>query len=290
MQYLIGKTSRLGNRETNQDRLAALEHEGIVLLVVADGLGGKKGGALAAQTMVDTANSLFTAAQLPIKDVNRFLTEIMVTAHHSIKSVGAAQQPPLTPGTTGVLCLIQEGVAWWAHVGDSRLYLFRDSLPLYRTQDHSYVEQLYQDGRISLDNIQGHPMRNYVTRCLGLTENDPEVTLSSEVHMQTGDILLLCTDGLWEPVDDAQIGILIVNGRLNDALNLLAERAEQVSYPASDNITGLAFQLMSVKLSGKTAEAEKRDPHKSADPLDSAIGEIERAIKQYESEMDDGNT
>ena len=133
-------------------------------------------------------------------------------------------------------------------------------------------------------------MRNYVTRCLGLTENDPEVTLSSEVHMQTGDILLLCTDGLWEPVDDAQIGILIVNGRLNDALNLLAERAEQVSYPASDNITGLAFQLMSVKLSGKTAEAEKRDPHKSADPLDSAIGEIERAIKQYESEMDDGNT
>ncbi len=290
MQYLIGKTSRLGNRETNQDRLAVLEHEGTVLLIVADGLGGKKGGELAAQALVDTANTLFTASTLPIQDVNQFLTQIMVTAHHNIKDIGAAQSPPLTPGTTGVLCLIQEGVAWWAHVGDSRLYLFRDGLPLYRTQDHSYVEQLYQDGQISLDNLQGHPMRNYVTRCLGLTVNDPEVTLSNEVHMKTGDILLLCTDGLWDPVDDAQIGMLIVNGRLKDALNTLAERAEQVSYPASDNITALAFQLMSLRLSSKTAEAEKNAAHKSTDPLDSAIGEIERAIKQYEGEMDDGNT
>jgi serine/threonine protein phosphatase PrpC len=290
MQYLIGRTSRLGNRESNQDRLAALEQEGTVLLVVADGLGGKKGGALAAQTLVDTASGLFTASSLPIQDPNQFLTNIMVTAHHNIKNVGAAQEPPLTPGTTAVLCLIQEGVAWWAHVGDSRLYLFRDGLPLYRTQDHSYVEQLYQEGQISLDNLQGHPMRNYVTRCLGLTENDPEVTLSNEVHMKTGDILLLCTDGLWDPVDDAQLGMIIVNGRLKDALNLLAERAEQVSYPNSDNITGLAFQLMSLRLSGKTVEAEKSGAHKPTDPLDSAIGEIERAIKQYEGEMDNDDT
>lgn len=290
MQYIIGKTSRLGNRESNQDRLAALEREGIVLLVVADGLGGKKGGALAAQVVIDTAEKIFNSTTLPVTQVDRFLTDILVTAHHNIKQVGAEQNPPLTPGTTGVLCLIQEGVAWWAHVGDSRLYLFRDSLPLYRTKDHSYVEQLYQEGQITLDNLQGHPMRNYVTRCLGLTESDPEVTLSNEVQMKPGDILLLCSDGLWDPVDDAQIGILIVNGRLSDALDLLAERAEQVSYPASDNITGLAFQLMSVKLTGKTAEAEKKDPHKTADPLDSAIGEIERAIKQYGEEMDPDDT
>lgn len=290
MQYLIGRTSRLGNRESNQDRLAALEHEGVVLLVVADGLGGKKGGALAAQTLIDTANKIFTASKLPLTNVDAFLTDILITAHHNIKQVGAEQDPPLTPGTTGVLCLIQEGAAHWAHVGDSRLYLFRDGLPIYRTQDHSYVEQLYQEGQISLDNLQGHPMRNYVTRCLGLTENDPEVTLSNEVQMKTGDILLLCTDGLWDPVDDAQMGAIIVNGRLNDALNQLAERAEQVSYPASDNITALAFQLMSVRLSGKTVEAEKNDPQKAADPLDNAIGEIERAIKQYGEEMDDSDT
>ena len=290
MQYIIGKTSRLGNRTSNQDRLLALEHDGNVLLVVADGLGGKKGGALAAQTMIDTAKKIFNSTTLPVAHVDNFLTEILVRAHHNIKQVGAEQNPPLTPGTTGVVCLIQEGVAWWAHVGDSRLYLFRDGLPLYRTKDHSYVEQLYQEGQISLDNLQGHPMRNYVTRCLGLTENDPEVTLSNKVEMKAGDILLLCSDGLWDPVDDAQLGALIVNGRLGDALDLLAERAEQVSYPASDNITGLAFQLMSVKLSGKTAEAEKNDPHKPVDPLDSAIGEIERAIKQYGNEMDPEDT
>lgn len=290
MQYLIGRTSRLGNRETNQDRLAALEHDGVVLLVVADGLGGKKGGELAAQTLVDTASKIFTASTFPVADADRLLTDILVSAHHKIKQVGAEQEPPLTPGTTGVLCLIQEGVAHWAHVGDSRLYLFRNGLPLYRTQDHSYVEKLYQDGQISLDHVQGHPMRNYVTRCLGLTENEPEVTLSNEVQMKTGDILLLCTDGLWDPVDDAQLGAIIVNGRLSEALNQLAERAEQVSYPTSDNITGLAFQLMSLKLSGKTAEAEKNEPHKAFDPLDSAISEIEHAIKQYGEEMDNGDT
>ena len=152
MQYLIARTSRLGNRETNQDRLAALEHDGVVLLVIADGLGGKKGGELAAQMLVDTANKIFTASTFPITDTDRFLTEILVTAHHKIKQVGAEQEPPLTPGTTGVLCLIQEGVAHWAHVGDSRLYLFRGGLPLYRTQDHSYVEKLYQEGQISLDH------------------------------------------------------------------------------------------------------------------------------------------
>lgn len=290
MQYIIGKTSRLGNRESNQDRLVVLEHDGVVLLVVADGLGGKKGGALAAQTLTDTASAIFTASSLPVKDPGQFLSNILVSAHHNIKKTGAEQDPPLTPGTTGVLCLIQEGMANWAHVGDSRLYLFRDGLPLYRTQDHSYVEQLYQEGQISLDHVQGHPMRNYVTRCLGLTDGDPEVTLSKDIQMQTGDILLLCSDGLWDPIDDAQLGAIIVKGRLNDALNQLAERAEQVSYPASDNITGLAFQLMSVKLSGKTVEAEKMVPHKAADPLDSAIGEIERALKQYGDEMDNGNT
>ncbi|MFO7604640.1 MAG: protein phosphatase 2C domain-containing protein [Gammaproteobacteria bacterium] len=290
MQYLISRTSRLGNRETNQDRLVALEHEGAVLLVVADGLGGKKGGALAAQSLIDTATDIFTATRLPVTQSGALLTEILVAAHHNIKKVGAEQDPPLTPGTTGVLCLVQEGRAQWAHVGDSRLYLFRDGLPLYRTQDHSYVEQLYQEGQISLDNIQGHPMRNYVTRCLGLTDGDPEVTLSNEVQMKTGDILLLCTDGLWDPVDDAQLGAIIVHGRLSDALNQMAERAEQVSYPASDNITALAFQLMSLRLTSKTVEAEKSEPHKVADPLDSAIGEIERAIEQYGGEMDDGHT
>lgn len=286
MQYLISRTSRLGNRETNQDRLAALERDNCVLLVVADGLGGKKGGELAAQTLIDTADQLFMRTTLPIEQTDQFLNELLIKAHHNVKTTGAKQDPPLTPGTTAVVCLIQNGIAQWGHVGDSRLYLFRDGLPLYRTQDHSYVEQLYQDGQITLDQLQGHELRNYVTRCIGLVEDEPQVTLAKPVALKPGDILLLCTDGLWDPLDDAQLGAVIINGRLKDAVNTLAERAEQVSYPNSDNITAVAFQLMSLKLMSKTAEAAKTTDSKSPkDPLDAAIDEIEKAIRHYEGEM-----
>ncbi len=285
MQFEFGITSRLGNRQVNQDRLAVIEQEAGALLVLGDGLGGKPGGDLAAQTLVDTITEELNLNPLPAEQPEKFLHELLRRAHHAILMAGQEQQPPIAPGTTAVLCLVQDRKVWWAHVGDSRFYLFRNGLPLYRTQDHSYVEKLYQEGRISLRHTHDHPMRNYVTRCIGLQTRDPEVTLSQPVDLREGDILLLCSDGFWEPLDDARLGAAIGSGRLSDTLAALAEQAEDASYPNADNTSAVALKVVSLQQLRKPPKSERRHRPASDDSLTLAIAEIEQAIRTYEKEM-----
>lgn len=288
MQYEIGRTSRLGNRKINQDSLASIEMEGGVLLVLGDGLGGKEGGELASQTLVDTVRSEIERHPLPLPHPESFLEAIIIQAHYAIQDAGKAHNPPLEPGTTAVLCLVQNGHAWWAHCGDSRFYLFRNGLPLYRTQDHSYVEHLYQQGQLTMETRDGHPMRNIVTQCIGLKEVTPQVTVANGVPLQEGDILLLCSDGLWEPLDDAQMGAIIEEGPIKQSISELAHRAEEASYPKSDNTSGLAMKITSLQLLGnKPAEhtEQTKAEDKEEDSLLGAINEIERVYEQYEDEM-----
>jgi len=285
MQFEFGITSRLGNREVNQDRLTVIEQDAGALLVLGDGLGGKPGGDLAAQTLVDTITEELNLNPLPAEQPEKFLHELLRRAHHAILMAGQEQSPPIAPGTTAVLCLVQDRKAWWAHVGDSRFYLFRNGLPLYRTQDHSYVEKLYQAGRISLRHTHDHPMRNYVTRCIGLQTRDPEVTVSQPVDLREGDILLLCSDGFWEPLDDARIGAAIGAGRLNDTLAELAEQAEDTRYPNADNTSAVALKVVSLQQPGYREPPPDHPDRHAADPLASAIAEIEQAIRAYEKEM-----
>ncbi|MGD8547281.1 MAG: serine/threonine-protein phosphatase [Thiohalophilus sp.] len=284
MQVEIGRTSRLGNREINQDRVGAFVTEQGALLVLGDGLGGRPGGDIAAQALVDTIETELELHPLPAEDPPRFLRELLRRAHRAVLLSGQEQNPPVTPGTTAVLGLVQDGKAWWAHVGDSRFYLFRDGLPMYRTQDHSYVEQLYQAGRISLSKRQGHPMRNFVTQCIGLNPGEPEVAISNSVPIQEGDVLLLCSDGFWEPLDDALIGSSLDSGSLRQSLDRLAEQAEQSSYPHSDNTSAVAARIISLQeLQKKPAQTTTRK--RDINNLDDAIEEIERAIRTYEDEM-----
>ncbi len=288
MQYVIGKSSRLGNRSINQDRIAALERDNTVMLVLGDGLGGRVGGELAAQVLVDTVAKEFQAATLPIQTPKDFLTSALHRAHFSVIDEGKKQDPPLNPGTTAVLCLIQQGQAWWAHVGDSRLYLFRGSVPIYRTKDHSYVEKLYQKGEISHDKRASHPLRNYMTRCIGLSEGIPEVTVSNAVALHAGDVLMLCSDGLWEPLEEMEIGAKIMDGRIEDALDLLAQEAEEKTYPNSDNTSGVAIQIMSLQLVGRAIQdGIEKQVNKAAklDDVQNAVDVIEQTFKLYKDEM-----
>lgn len=287
MDYEIGRLSRTGNREHNQDRLAALETEHGLLLVLADGMGGQHGGALAAQTLVDTVSAELAFYALPLPRPQQFLTSVLHKAHAAVREAGHRAHPPVDPGTTAVLCLIQNGTASWAHVGDSRLYLFRDGLALYRTRDHSYVEQLYRAGKLSLTSRQGHPLRNYVTRCIGLKAHPPEVALNTGVALAPGDVVLLCSDGLWEPLDDVQLATGLAGGDLNQALNRLGERAEQARWPQSDNISALAVRIDRLKRHDVAAEPVSGSRPRHEDRLTSAIEEIERTLRQYEHEMKD---
>ncbi len=288
MQYEIIRVSLLGNRKTNQDRLGVFESHAGVMLILGDGLGGKPGGELAAETLVRSVQHELAHEIMPVDEPEQLLQKLIIKAHYAVRAMGKQQQPPVEPGSTAVLCLIQNKKAWWAHVGDSRFYLFRNGLPLYRTQDDSFVEQLYQKGEISIDKLQGHPMRNYVTQCIGLMETEPKVTVSKGVDLQPGDTLLLCSDGFWEPLDDAQIGANLAEHNIKDAINMLASRAEQGSYPKSDNTTVLAMKIHSLQELKQSGNATSQQASSSKhDSLDGAIAEIENAFNYYKHEMDE---
>ena len=290
MIYELGQANRLGNRNNNQDRFSAIETDEGVLLILGDGMGGQAHGDVAAQILVDVAKKHYLDARRPIKKPKPFLAKLLLSAHEAIVAFGEAQNPPVSPGTTGVLCLVQESKAVWAHVGDSRLYLFQSGLPIYRTTDHSFVEMLYQKGEISRREQDSHPKRNQITQCLGggLVE-EPDPTVSNMVSLREEDILLLCTDGLWGPMDDAVMGNLLCRpGNLDDIINAMAQEAEQLSYPHSDNVSVIALRLLSTVGESKEKIEQKQgaQQHSSDDPLENAIADIEAVIKQYEGEIE----
>lgn len=286
MQYEIGRASLLGNRKNNQDRLSVVESHAGVVLILGDGLGGKPGGELAAETLIKSIQHSLRHEIMPVENPQELLEKVIIKAHHDVRTMGQKQDPPLEPGSTAVVCLIQNKKAWWAHVGDSRFYLFRDGLPIYRTQDDSFVEHLYQRGEISIEKLNDHPMRNYVTQCIGIMESDPKVAVSKGVDLETGDTLLLCSDGFWEPLDDAQIGSNLIDNGVNDAVTKLAARAEQTSYPKSDNTTVLAMKITSMQDLNISSPNKSKPTKKPETPLDGAIQEIEDVFNYYKDEME----
>lgn len=260
MQYLTATVSRLGDRQKNQDRIAILEKQDTLLLVLGDGLGGRPGGELAAEILVDVARQMFEQQAIPIAGPITFMQELLERAHRRIVETGKLREPPINPGTTAVLCLLQQGHAWWTHVGDSRLYLVRHGEIIERTQDHSVVGNMLAGGQLQSDDSGGHPLRNVVTRCLGMTDNPPIVSLSKKTPLQVGDILLLCSDGFWEPLGEASMAKGLLEGRLQDALDEMAERAEKINAPQSDNVSAVALQVMSTKLRTRSIP-KRRSPH-----------------------------
>jgi len=290
VHYELGQTNRLGNRESNQDRFAAVEGEAGVLLILADGMGGNACGDVAAEMLVAVARNRFLRHHGPIPHPGTFFTEVIQTAHHAIIQHAEKQALRTPPGTTGVLCLVREGRMAWGHVGDSRLYLFRDGRPIYRTTDHSYVEQLYQQGRISRLQQARHPKRNHITQCIGGLSRPPEVTLGHGKALEPGDVILLCSDGLWSALEDADLGRLLREGEdLEQALEAMATRAEQISYPHSDNISAVALRLLSLQAPAPAATPPRPDsagkPHADSE-LAEAIARIEQVLREYEDEFD----
>ncbi len=289
MRYEIGQANRLGNRSSNQDRFDAIETPEGILLVLGDGMGGQAFGEVAAEILVDTAREIYLREKRPVTQVTELLNTIIVTAHRRIVDFGTQQEPPATPGTTAVLCLIQSGEITWAHVGDSRLYIYQGGLPLYRTTDHSYVEQLFQRGEISRWEQESHPQRNQITQCLGCRNDLPAISFSNCVTLKRNDIVLLCSDGLWGALDDAQLGTLLeASNNLDVALNELAERAERNSYPKSDNISALALRFISSDGAQPLHEERGRSQRVNGrkDSLEDAIASIEEVLREYESEIE----
>jgi serine/threonine protein phosphatase PrpC len=276
MKFQCHKTSRLGNRMVNEDRVGVAESGDAVLLVLADGMGGYRGGQLASSALVERMQRQFRRAAHPIADPPEFLKELVADAHLAVIRKGAEQFPPVQPRTTCVACLVQQGRAWWAHVGDSRIYLIRDGRVLTRTRDHSRIEELQRSGKITAKEAETHPERNLVTRCVGSQKLPPRPTFSDETTLQRGDILILCSDGLWGGIDEAMMIEALAKHTLADAVERMAYQAEFRSYPEADNISLVAFRWISDEVQPANENAPEEDElTETIKALDQALGRDE---------------
>jgi serine/threonine protein phosphatase PrpC len=239
----FAEVSLTGDREDNQDRAAVAAGDRAALLVVMDGMGGHAYGARAAETGCKVILEMFRAAPKPLFDPLGFLHLALGRAHAAVVTLGNKLAVDLRPRATCAVCLVQRREAFWAHVGDSRVYHLRNGAVKSRTRDHSHVEQLLREGSISEDEVPGHPMRNFVECCLGGEAALPEMSISRRQPLADGDVLLVCTDGIWSNLKDADIAGFWRpgNGSCSAALETLAERAVAASTPHSDNASAASL-------------------------------------------------
>ncbi len=242
MKYQLSQHSMCGARASNQDRVAVAERANAVLMVVADGLGGHSGGALAAEILTQTAVRMFQAVRQPvITKPSSFLALVIMHAHKSIVDVGMAHMPPITPRTTCVLCLVQNGYAYWAHVGDSRFYLFRGNQVIKRTRDHTFTEHLRDGGLLKDDEISAHPEKSRLLKCVGGPFN-PTITLGDETPLFPGDILLLSSDGLWEALTPPELLKFLQFDTLDEGVEEMLLAAERKMKNTSDNLSAVSLR------------------------------------------------
>jgi serine/threonine protein phosphatase PrpC len=227
----------LGDRKENQDRVATLGNGDALLLVIVDGMGGHSQGAKAAQATEEVLRNLFAEAQKPLVDPQGFLTMALSFAHDEVVNLGEALALDHRPRATCAACIVQDDSAYWAHVGDSRIYQLRNGAVLERTRDHSHVELLLREGVIEENQMADHPMRNLVECCLGGDSPLPDVAVTGRRRLQPGDAVLLCTDGLWSGVTDEHIATLATDRSVAMAsvLEELGNSAVRANAPHSDN-------------------------------------------------------
>ena len=237
MQIEYAKVSAIGDRQDNQDRAAVVVADEAVLLMVFDGMGGHSDGARAAEVGLKTVQDMFNAARRPIFDPQGFLYTALARAHDDVVAIGAGLPVDFRPRATCAVCLVQEGGSFWGHVGDSRIYQLRQGRVAARSRDHSHVEVLIQEGAITEEEAFDHPMRNFVECCIGGDIPVPDMSITAKKKLAAGDVLLVCTDGLWSGINDHDIAELATRSGQSMAENLKAMSVKALTYnsPHSDN-------------------------------------------------------
>ncbi len=291
MRFSVYQLSRKGGREKNEDRMGYCYTRDSGLFALADGMGGHPEGEVASQLALQTLAALYQRDAKPtLADPLRFLHDAIIAAHHQLLRYATEKALIDTPRTTLVACVMQGNAAFWAHCGDSRLYMVRGDKLIARTRDHSYTE---------LQETLSHvvPMgekfnRNVLFTCLG-SPGKPVVDTAGPLLLHAGDRLLLCSDGLWGSVTDSVIVEQLARRSIPDAVPELVEQALRNGGPKCDNVTvisvewesaednegagGISTETLGDEVFASTIQANLVG-ELASDELDEA--EIERSIKE----------
>jgi serine/threonine protein phosphatase PrpC len=246
MQFVLAQITSPGARSTNEDSLASRSAQGCECVIMADGAGGHRGGALASAVVVDTV----AAAFLRQPEMNS--EELKAVIEEADAQLRLQQQSQSGFGdmcSTLVVAVINrsKGTAIWGHVGDTRVYHFRRNELLSVSKDHSVVQQLVDAGLVPGNQIRSHPRRNVLAAALGMKAGSNLAALSSNVmdapiSLADGDALLICTDGFWELVTEADMErALKLAGSAEDWLALMESGLRSRLKPMSDNYSAVAL-------------------------------------------------
>ena len=209
------------------------------LAVVADGMGGYEGGQEASRLAVETVRHVYV--QDPSGDPQSALVSGLRTAHLTIQRFAAEHPEFANMGTTCTALSIVEHRLHFAHIGDSRLYLLRDGRACRLTQDHSYVGRLVENGLVRSEDAESHPQRHILTAALGSGREINPQTPAEPMALEHGDVLALCTDGLWSVVGETELAGIATANPPAMACAKLIQVALQRGGP--DNVTVLVLRV-----------------------------------------------
>ncbi|MCS6945323.1 MAG: protein phosphatase 2C domain-containing protein [Sutterellaceae bacterium] len=226
----------VGDRPDQQDRVALLtsrRHPGALMVIVADGMGGRTGGRMASDQVIATAESLFN--ELSEKDISlrELLEQIAAEAHTVIRLTALASDKE--PHSTIVALIVKKDYAIWGHAGDSRLYFFRAGKLVHRTQDHTYAAKLLAEGKISDAELAVGRYRNVLVSALGINRK-PQLTFGEASDLRVGDAFLLASDGLWAYFEDHELGSLLHSLPPREASEHLVRIARERAQGRGDNL------------------------------------------------------
>ncbi|PIY10816.1 MAG: hypothetical protein COZ18_05305 [Flexibacter sp. CG_4_10_14_3_um_filter_32_15] len=239
-EFVYIEQSHTGNmRKHNEDACAVFETPNGLLCVVCDGMGGHLGGERASKLAIEKIGEYMSSQHFLLGKLTDALDQSFAFAHAAIAY--EAETNPLLKGmgTTCVAILFHPDATFCAHVGDSRLYIFRDNELIRLTKDHSFVQGLIDDGIITEAESLYHPKRNLIERALGSDDAQPDIANLGRVlqNLRVGDVFLLCSDGLSNELGDVEIKNFLENDTL--ALEEKIERMMNKALQAGgkDNIT-----------------------------------------------------
>ncbi len=241
MEIEIVALTQQGGRNYNEDSQGHWHDGQFIACVVADGAGGHGGGDVASSI---ARSSILNGFSMQPEISATALRNLLLRANADVVGRQADGGKLSAMRTTAVVVLVDlhSNQLMWGHCGDSRAYLFRDGKLFARTTDHSLVQQLVATGMIDEEGARMHPQRNLLLSALGSAADELEISISEPMTILPGDVLLLCSDGVWEPLGDVVVEQLLVKAPSPRSwLKQLDESVKANAKPDHDNYTALTL-------------------------------------------------
>lgn len=237
-------------------------HPGGRLLIVADGMGGHRGGATASRLAAETVKAQYLGSETA--DIATALRHSLSRANARIYSEAQSNPELRGMGTTTSVLAVRNGEGWLAHVGDSRIYLVRGESIRQLTEDHSLVATMVREGLLTTAEAETHPRRNVLQRSMGVAE-DVEIDVAGPIELREGDTFILCSDGLHGVVKEEElreVAAMPIDAAADEFLRRALARG------APDNVTVIVAR---VEPAPPGFEPEKLDDTIKLEPIDKSL-------------------